>query len=155
MKRLSVTLSLTLVFVLAAGHVQAQEWNDAQKEVWKTVETYTKKLVDHDVDGLMSYFHKDFTGWGPGAAVPSDFSARDKWIRFFVPKMKMVFHDMKPLAIKVHGDVAIVQYLSTSLATRGSDKPEWSATNWTDVLKKVDGKWMLIGDHGSEAGDDD
>lgn len=155
MKSITIALSIVLTVLVSAGSVQAQQWNAEQKEVWKTVETYTQMLIDGNVDGLMGYFHKDFTGWGPGAPVPSDFATRDKWVRFFVPKMKMHFHNMQPLSIKVHGDVAIVQYLSSSLASRGGAEAKWSATNWTDILMKTDGKWMLIGDHGSAVEDDD
>ena len=153
LRYLFLTAALALLLTSSAAH--AQQLSDAEKEVWQTVETYTKRFAENNVDGMMSYFHKDFTGWGAGAPVPSDFATRDKWVRFFVPKIKVLFYDLQPLAIKVHGDVAIVHYISSMLSVRGNEAAEWSSTNWTDILKKDGGKWMLIGDHGTNPEDED
>ncbi len=54
-----------------------------------------------------------------------------------------------PLTIWVKGDFAYVHYYySESDKNNDTGKREHNSGNWTDILMKSNGKWVLIGDHG-------
>jgi ketosteroid isomerase-like protein len=61
---------------------------------------------------------------------------------------KRIFHDVHPLAIDIHGDVAIVFY-SFNTETEHPDGSRTTATGkWTDIFRKQGDRWLLIADAG-------
>jgi hypothetical protein len=86
--------------MIVSPGVFAQEWSAAQKEVWKNVQTYWDLATKGDLEGFISYFHKDFSGWINGAHLPHDQATRVKFIKFNMPRSKNLFSDIQPLAIK-------------------------------------------------------
>ena len=66
---LVITLCLTLFISV---QLSAQEWSDKQKEVWKNVEAYDHLARKDDVEGFLSYFHSDYSGWSINAALPTN-----------------------------------------------------------------------------------
>ena len=108
--------------LLASTALKAQEWSAKQKEVWKNVETYWELAAGGKVEEFLSYFHNDFSGWGNSAHVPGDKATRAKFIRFYIPRTKTLIYDIKPLAIKIHGNVAIVHYSYTEASKYAEEK---------------------------------
>jgi hypothetical protein len=51
------------------------------------------------------------------------------------------------LAIKIHGNIAIVHYYFTDVSKHGEEE-EMVQGRWTDILIKQGDKWIMIGDHG-------
>lgn len=155
MKNAAAFIALATVYCLLTVPVFGQSWSAEEQEVWSFVETITKQAADGKVTEFAKSFHKDFVGWAPGGLVPDTRADRVKKIDFFVPKSKTLYYELRPLSIKVHGNIAIVHYIYSSLSSRGTDAPEGSTTYWTDVYKKEDGKWQLIADHGTAKDSDD
>ncbi len=155
MKKATVFIALGAVYCMLTVPVFGQSWTAEEQEVWSFVETITKQVTDGKVEEFAKSFHKDFVGWAPGGLVPDTRADRVKMINFFVPQSKSFYYELRPLSIKVHGNVAIVHYIYTSLSSRGGGAPERSTTYWTDVYKKEDGKWQLIADHGTAKASDD
>ena len=83
--------STNLYFVIAAVSITlitpatlfAQEWSAAQKEVWKNVETYWELSSNNDMDGFISYFHEDFSGWTNSSVLPDSRDQRAQFIKHF------------------------------------------------------------------------
>ena len=141
-------LSIALFLGLGLSSVFAQEWSPAQKEVWKNVNTYWEIMAKGDVNGFMEYFHADYAGWENGEPLPSTKEETRKWLSYGSAQGKVLIFDIKPVAIKIHGDVAIVDYFYTMVKENKEGKKNPDAGRWTDILLKQGTKWVLIGDHG-------
>jgi len=142
---LVITLCLTLFISV---QLSAQEWSDKQKEVWKNVETYDDLANKRDLEGFMSYFHSDYSGWSVNAAVPTNKKQVQKWIAHDFQTTKILVREINPVAIKIHGNVAIVHYYWSSLVKDAEGKERNESGRWTDILMKQGDKWVLIGDSG-------
>jgi ketosteroid isomerase-like protein len=147
MKNLRIFICV-ICLAMFSSTVFAQEWSSAQKEVWTNVETYWDLLAEDDIEGFTRYVHSDFSGWDNGQDLPDSGAERLKAMRFNIPNSKTLFQAIKPLAIKIHGDVAIVHY-SFTLISKYKEKDEKNVKGrWTDILMKQGDKWVMIGDHG-------
>jgi ketosteroid isomerase-like protein len=61
---------------------------------------------------------------------------------------KVLVQDIKPVGIKIHGDVAFVHYYWSRIEKGADGKEATVSGRWTDILTKQGEKWVLIGDHG-------
>ena len=76
------------------------------------------------------------------------------WDRFNDKQGKSVMHELYPLAIVVHGDVAVAHYLYSSAFEDKEGKIEVNNGRYTDVLVKTDEGWRFISWHGGDDTDD-
>ena len=117
--------------ILATPSALAQEWSAAQKEVWSQVQARWELGAKQDLEGVMGCFHPDYSGWGNDEPLPNDKAAVRKWIEQDFKSRKTLVYDIKPVAIKLHGNTAIVHYCHSSLI-KGSDGREKTETGrWT------------------------
>ena len=126
----------------------AQEWSAEQNEVWKNVETYNELGAKRDVEGFLQYFHDDFSGWYNRDIMPRDKAEVVKRVKYNFQKTKVIFYEINPIAIKIHGNVAIVQYFYSNITKDSEGKEKRGQGGWTDILMKQKDKWVMIGDHG-------
>lgn len=154
MKKRIISLVVIGLAMLSSNVLFAQEWSTDQKDVWKNVETYWDLGAKGDVEGNLGYYHNDFSGWVNSAHLPDDRATRVKFIKFFLPKTKTLFYNIQPLAIKIHGNVAIVHYSYTEVTKSGDEKEKTEQGRWTDILIKQGDKWIMIGDHGGATSED-
>jgi ketosteroid isomerase-like protein len=134
--------------LFASTQLWAQEWSAAQKEVWKTIESYTQADVDRDTDKFKAYIHPDYLGWWNREPVPSTKTEADKFLEHDHKTTKVLVYTIKPVGIKVHGDFAFAHYHWQRLVKDAEGKETLKRGRWTDILMKEDGKWLLVGDHG-------
>jgi len=138
-----------VVFTLAASApLAAQQWSEAQKEVWKNVETYSKLAAEGDLEGFLSYYHPDFLGWDYQTDLPDDKTSRSKWRSYSFQTTKTLVYEVKPVGIKIHGNVAIVHYYYHGIVKDAEDRVIVNRASWTDILLKQGDKWVMIADHG-------
>ena len=136
------------LILLTSGQVFGQEWSDKQKEVWKNVETYWDLDVKRDLEGVLSYFHDDYSGWFNRDALPSNKASTRKSFAHFFGTTKILLQEIQPVAIKIHGNMAIVHYYYSRLVKDVEGKERNRSGRWTDILMKQGDKWLLIADHG-------
>jgi ketosteroid isomerase-like protein len=154
--RIGVLLFAALVVALmSVGIANAQEWSAAQKEVWKSVETYWELGAEEDLDGFMSYFADDYLGWSTSSAMPGTKADVRKWTAHDFKTNQMVLRTLKPVGIAIHGDVAFAHYYFTGLQKNAEDEEKTTKGRWTDILKKQGNRWVLIGDSGGSTSQDD
>ena len=134
--------------VLATTSLFAQEWTAGQKEVWKNVEAYWDLWAKRDLEGFLSYFHTDYSGWFNRASLPSDKASIRKWVGHSFKTWRISVYEVNPVAIKIHGNVAIVHSYYSLVRKDAEGKESNRSGRWTDVLMKQGDKWVLIGDHG-------
>lgn len=141
-------LAAFVLFVFAPSIVSAQEWSPAQKEVWKNVEAYWALDAAGDTDGFMEYFAEDYCGWSVDEALPGDKAEARKHITHLHKTGKALLSTVKPVAIKIHGDIAIVHYYWAQTVQKADGKELRNSGRWTDILGKRGNKWVLLADHG-------
>jgi ketosteroid isomerase-like protein len=154
--RIGVSLFAALVVALmSVGIASAQEWSAAQKEVWKSVETYWELGAKGDLDGFMSYVADDYLGWSTSSAMPGTKADVRKWTAHDFKTNQTVLQTLKPVGIAIHGDVAFVHYYFTGLQKNAKDEEKTIQGRWTDILKKQGNRWVLIGDSGGSTSESD
>jgi ketosteroid isomerase-like protein len=141
-----ITLLAAAAVVLIPTASQAQEWSATQQEVWQNVETFWDLGAQEDIEGSMGYFHDDFLGWFAGQWVPTNKADRRVTAERNYETTDAVWHYLKPLGIKVHGNVAIAHYIYSVayLDSEGTEQSSWG--HCTDILMKQGDKWVFIGD---------
>lgn len=149
MKKLTQLYFALFVFLLLSGSSFAQQWSDAQKDVWAGVEKYWQVSSSGDAAGFMSYFDDSYMGWSNQSRVPMSKTNTSKWVTQDAKDNSTLVYSVTPLSIWVKGDFAYVHYTyETVEQNKETNKKTPSAGTWTDILMKKDGKWILIGDHG-------
>jgi ketosteroid isomerase-like protein len=151
---LGLTLATVCLLIGSATQARAQEWSAAQKEVWKNVETYWKLGADKNLEGMLAYFHDDYVGWDHQSPLPTTKGELRKWIDHDFKTNDTVVYEIKPVAIKIHGDVAFVDYYYSQIMKGPDGKEKSESGRWTDILMKQGDKWVLIGDHGGKTSKD-
>jgi len=143
-----IMLTTALFFVLGLSSVFAQEWSAAQKEVWTNVNNYWGLMAKGDINGFLEYFHSDYIGWDNNAPLPSTKEQSKKWITYAYQGVKVPVYEINPVAIKIYGDVAFVDYYYAIAKETQDGKKSLESGRWTDILLKQGAKWVMIGDHG-------
>ena len=145
---------LTGIFLLAPAHVDAQESlpdeADDHAAVWAAVEriwTATERGDDDWVDTMLS---ADFVGWPNNSPAPRSRGSVRMWNSFDQEQSDGVRHELYPLSIVVHGDMAVVHYLYTNAVQTRDKKINVTNGRYTDVLVRDDGDWKFISWHGGE-----
>jgi ketosteroid isomerase-like protein len=64
-------------------------------------------------------------------------------------------HELYPLAIVVHDDVAVAHYLYSSAFEDKEGKIKMNTGRYSDVLVRTDNGWQFISWHGGNDKDDD
>ncbi len=158
-KLINVSVLFCLMFLFAASAGFAQQWSNEQKEVWSDVQKYWDASSSGDAQGFLKYFDDSYMGWSYRVKAPMNRANTAKWIENDMKNSSTVLHTLTPLTIWVKGDFAYVHYYYNELdKNKETGKSEPSSGEWTDILMKKDGKWMLVGDHGgrtSKPSDDD
>ena len=143
-----IMLALALIFSLGVSSGFAQDWSPAQKEVWKNVNDYWAVMAKGDLNGFLDYFHADYSGWENDSPLPSNKEESKKWLTYAYQGTKILIYEIKPVGIKIFGDVAIVNYYYTMVKESQEGKKNAESGRWTDILLRQGNKWQLIGDHG-------
>lgn len=153
--KISVVVAVLGFFVFGSAPLLAQEWSKAQKEVWESIEKAWELSAKRDLEGFLSYLHDDYSGWYYGSYMPGGKESAKKWGEYSYKKTKVLVYEIKPVAIKVHGDFAFAHYCYSLIHKEGKEEEKFSQGRWTDILKKEGDKWLVIGDHGGEMEEED
>jgi thiosulfate/3-mercaptopyruvate sulfurtransferase len=93
---------------------------------------------------------EDYRGWDVTASTPR---GKSEWLEEAhgrLERPRRVHHQILPKAIDIHGDIGIIYYLYSALFRSDEGTYSLSKGQWTDVFRKVDGRWLLIADAGGE-----
>ena len=136
-----ITIASLLFVILVSWDFQAigEEWTAEQEEVWKAIEADTELFKKGDLERIMGSRVDDAIIWWSDRPIPFDkelvlFNYR-WWFNYDLP----VNWELKPLAVKVYGDLAIVayRYKFSGKILSGSGR---IMENWI----KQDNKWLLM-----------
>ena len=139
-----------ILSTLYAFSLNAQQWTDAQKEVWEAVKTYNDLASQGDIQGFLSYFDEFYSGWPYTIDAPGDKEQVITFVNYWLPNYKSLYQTLTPAKIWVNGNFAYVHYYYTDLSEDKDGKKKLEKGRWTDILMKKNGKWIMVGDHGGE-----
>ncbi|NWF89061.1 MAG: nuclear transport factor 2 family protein [Ignavibacteriaceae bacterium] len=154
MIKLLGSLFFILFLFISSSNTPAQQWTDAQKEVWAAVDAYWAVTASDKPMDFFLTFDDSYFGWSYQQEAPGTKADAKKSLGYWMNKGKVMYYTITPARIWVNGDFAYVHYYYTQV-TEGTDgKPNTERGRWTDILMKKAGKWMLVGDHGGEIKND-
>ncbi len=145
LRQLAITLSFLLVL---QGPALAQESTDDHAAVWESVEEIWDAQERGDNDWVDAMLSADFMGWPNASPAPRSKASTRMWARFNADQSKGLAHELYPLSIVVHGDVAIVHYLYNTVVQTKNKSNESTTGRYTDVLVRDNGGWKFISWHG-------
>ena len=123
-------------------------WNDAQKEVWRSVETHWDHLINKRVDEFIKYIHPDMMGYGHESPIPVDRPWLNKWVGFWTQNTNIAICELRPVQIKIYEDIAILQYLifTVEINSEGGKRVirRYTMTWKKNPQEKI---WQVIGSH--------
>ena len=148
---LKLTLAIAAASCISINVAQAQEDTDDQADVWSVVE----KQWDADEKGDKKWIDRmltdDFSGWGNESPAPRSKASTKMWDRFNDSQGKTVAHELYPLAIVVHGDVAVAHYLYSSAFQDKDGEVEVNNGRYSDILVRTDDGWKFLAWHGGDS----
>lgn len=145
LRQLAVTLSFLL---LLQSPTLAQDGTDDHAAVWESVEEIWDAQERGDDDWVDVMLSADFMGWPDASPAPRSKASTRMWARFDADQSKGLAHELYPLSIVVHGDVAVVHYLYSIVVQTKSKTNESTTGRYTDVLVRDNGGWKFISWHG-------
>lgn len=141
------------LLLLAGAPASAQESADDAADVWATIESEWQAAEKGDSDRLKDILTDDFTSWSTDTPAPRTKSSTIMWDRFFRDHSRSLKHELYPLSIVVHGDVAVAHYLFTEVSqNKGEDEIDVDSGRFTDILVRTPDGWKFLAWHG---GNDD
>ena len=146
----ALKLVLTSVFLLSFTSAFAQETSDDSADVWSVIEEEWNADEKGDRKWPDRLLTDDFSGWGNDSPAPRSKSSTKMWDRFGEQLGKMVAHELYPLSIVVHDDVAVAHYLYSSAFEPKDGEIEMSSGRYTDVLVRSDDGWKFLTWHGGD-----
>jgi hypothetical protein len=148
--RNTLKLLLTSVFLLSFASAFSQESTDDSVDVWSVIEKEWHADEQGDRDWPDRLLTEDFSGWGYDSPAPRSKTSTKMWDRFSEQLGKMVAHELYPLSIVVHNDVAVAHYLYSSAFKPKDGDIEMSNGRYTDVLVRSDDGWIFLTWHGGD-----
>ena len=146
----TLKLVLTIGFLLSLTPAFSQESGDDSADVWSVIEEEWNADENGDQDWPDRLLTDDFSGWEYDSPAPRSKSSMKMWYRFNKQIGKMVAHELYPLSIVVHQDVAVAHYLFSSAFESKDGDIEVDNGRYTDVLVRSDGGWKFLTWHGGE-----
>lgn len=140
-------LVFTLLLGLGVSSVAfTADFTPEEQAVWQMEEAYWRYVQAGDVENYVTLWHDRFVGWPCFSATPSDKSKIGGWVQEIRDGKLKFTYELKPLAVRVFGDVAIVQYAAVYV-THYPDGTATGAGLWrkfTHTWQKIDGRWQII-----------
>ena len=144
MAKVVISLLFCVAIVFWGFQVSGEEWTDAQKEVWKIVESWWEYSKQGDVEALSAHYYvEDSFEWWPDKAIPLGNKAIMPFLKDWFNYDKPISYELDPLNIHIAGDVAIVFYL---LKWKGNILS--GNARQIDTYIKKNNKWKFVGGMG-------
>ena len=136
--------------LFATGTLQAQGNVEDSADVWSVVEEQWNAEEEGDERWIDRMLTDNFSGWSKNSPAPRNKNSTKMWDRFTDQQGSMVAHELYPLSITIHGDVAIAHYLYTSAYEDKEGEVEVTNGRYTDILVRTEGGWRFIAWHGGD-----
>ena len=122
------------------------QWSPEQNDVWRSLEEHWDHLIHKRVDEFIKYIHTDFIGFGHESPINIDRPWLDKWVGFWTRTTEILICELRPIDIKIHNDIAIVQYFIFTIE-KNPEGAKRIIRRYTMTWKKQKERWVVIGSH--------
>ena len=122
-----------------------EHWSAQQREVWNNLDLHWQALIEGNIDEFLKYIHPDFLGFGHESPMPVDRPWLEKWVGFWAKSTKIIICELRPINLKLHGDIAILQYMIFTIEQNQVDKGKRVIRRYTMTWKKQPDRWVVIG----------
>ena len=117
-----------------------EQWSKAQQEIWNLEVTYWECIKNRDIESYGKLLHKNTLPWPSGSFFPTNKANTVARIERWLSHDKIISYDLKPLAINLFKNIAIVCYSYEWRGVRYSDMGRITHT-WLNQ----NGIWEMIG----------
>ena len=139
-------LFLCGLIAFSSSQINAKEWTETQKEVWKEVEALWESIKQADEKAIMAIHHDDCVIWWATRRLPTDkYNIRLAFRLWITSPNVPVSYELEPQSIHIFGDVANVYYMYVWYE-KGSKR---NSGRSMQTYIKQDNKWLLIGHMGA------
>ena len=121
-------------------------WNEEQNSVWRSVEEPWDHLIHKRVNEFIKYIHEDFIGFGHESPINIDRPWLEKWVGFWTKTTEILICELRPVDIRIHDDIAIVQYFIFTIE-KNAEGGKRVIRRYTMTWKKQKDHWVVIGSH--------
>ena len=104
MKKLT---KVSVLLLLVSAVSQAQEWNEAQTEVWTAVLGSYVDIDNNDANWTDKWVTDDAVVWGSGFPMPRTRDSIKRWNGYQFPQSETMMSEYSPAAIVVHDNTAV------------------------------------------------
>ena len=134
--------SLFLCGIILFWSFQAigEEWTDEQKELWDLEEKYWQCIKNFDIESYKNLLHENTLPWPSGMYSPANKEQTVLFIQKWLSYDKLKSYQIKPEAVQLFNDVAIVCY---SYIWKGGMLSDSGRITHTWI--KQNSTWYLIG----------
>lgn len=126
------------------------QWSAEKNDVWQSVEIHWEHLINKRVDEFIKYIHPDFVGFGHESPINIDRPWLEKWVGFWTKTTEIVICELRPIDIRIHGDIAIVQYFIFTIE-KNVEGGKRVIRRYTMTWQKGNEHWVVIGSHNNLA----
>ena len=85
-------------------------------------------------------------GYGHESPIPVDRPWLEKWVGFWTQSTKIAICELRPIQIKLHGDIAILQYFIFTVEVN-AEGGKRVIRRYTMTWKKTPERWVVIASH--------
>jgi len=135
-----ISLFLCGIIVFWSFQAIGEEWTDEQKELWDLEEKYWECFKNFDIESYKNLLHENTLPWGSGMYFPANKAQTVLFIQQWLAYDKLRSYCIKPHAIQLFNDVAIVCY---SYKWKGGMLSDSGRITHTWIKQK--GVWEMIG----------
>ena len=151
----SSTLVLISLLITQSSRVSAQEWSNAQLEVWSVIQAQWEAAKVKDATWPDRMLHDGFLGWGSDVPAPRTKASTKTWTRYEDENATTLMYELYPLGIVVEGNTAVAHYLYSVAAEDREGERETEHGRYTDILVRDGRTWRFIAWHGGASDDDE
>jgi hypothetical protein len=145
MKKISL---LFILFIFITGLASAQQWTEEQKDVWRTVQTYGYLYNSNNMSEFYNYFDNSYWAWNYDGAALLKKDKRSEKMNYWKANTGGSSCFITPFKITINGNFAYADFIYKEISDTKDGKSISDVGHYTDILMKVNGKWLIVGDHG-------
>jgi ketosteroid isomerase-like protein len=140
------TIILMSLLALACTTAYAQDSRKDEETLWKLEHDYWHFVEANDLAAYSKLWHKDFLGWPSVSAAPVRKDHITDWITSQTSKgLAFKTVGLKPAAVQVTGDVAMVCYWITLRWVDKDGNGPAQTVRITHAWRKTADEWQIIG----------
>ena len=148
MRRAMVLSLMALSFVVGAASAQmstTKRQSQDEQALWDLKNAYFAHLANREFKALEDFWHPDFIGWPSYSSEPVGRNDAQQSLEDFAANLKELSVIIRPLAVTLHGDVAVVHYYIDVEQEDLDGKITEYSQPITHTWVRSGGRWRILG----------